>query len=679
MTLVTVHDQILDWILTRRHIIRTEYSKPNSHRHVVTRDASALPSGNTSSATSESSDTSSSIPNRLVGADDDPLIPTSAAIDLVFNEDLATWTRFVRSAESLPPQAFPAGFGDPYIMLKDVPALPDRLPRKGWLIGRPLWHVPDPEHGDRVGNDSEPLPYLQYLHGVRKTFLLSYPKAIECRVLSSPASPSQGHGPWASQSALSLLTMCWSYILSARLLELQGKKVVYSPSSLLPITAKPSRLKTCDVVLDLLGASPSRKLVRWLCAILSPKLGWVANEGDFPPWAAFCSGDACFVIVSAHEPAALPNEQPPNSSEATEWLIELCDLFGLLGPEAGPRDRPGEIPPPIAAFPAALALPFYRQVHLIPHFVFPTLERGGRNGFTKKASQIRQYTADLRYYMTLSMHPRSVGSIIWSIFWQPDIETNLVSPWLSSIHTVIKPLLESRNLLQLAKVFAVRRPRVASWWLGIFLLGDTAILDWIARYLDTLEERWGFGSMAPPDPAVAAWTGSPQSFLDVESSRRYTDPKELVPLADLLRHRYNFRLQDESSRTLSWRPFGTIGKEFIEPELWPWLERGHAREYVHWVWWVKVGRQHFVHNLQLGFRKDTGRFVSDVPDCLDKVPAKRPSGHRGDIKLEPSRASTLRMIHYCMEDVGGDRDISILAVPGATAHPWLKHWGGGLE
>ncbi|KAK4113739.1 hypothetical protein N656DRAFT_788667 [Canariomyces notabilis] len=559
MTLVTVHDQILDWILTGRHIIRTEYSKPNSHRHVVTRDDSALPS------------------------DDDPLIPTSAAIDLVFNEGLATWTRFVRSAESLPPQAFPAGFGDPYIMLR----------MKGWLIGRPLWHVPDPEHGDRVGNDSEPLPYLQYLHGVRKTFLLSYLKAIECRVLSSPASPSQGHGPWASQSALSLLTMCWSYILSARLLELQGKKVVYPPSSLLPITVKPSRPKTCDVVLDLLGASPSRKLVRWLCAILSPKLGWAANEGDFPLWAAFCSGDACFVIVSVHEQAALSNEQPPDSFEATELLIELW-----------PRDRPGEISPSIAASFAALALPFYRQIHLIPQFVFPTLESGSRNSFTTEASQIRQYTADLRYYMTLSMHPRS-----------PDIETNLL-------------LLESRNLLQLAKVFAVRRPRVASWWPGIFLLGDTAILDWIARYLETLEERW------------AAWTGSPQSFLDVESSQRYTDPKELV---------------HESSRTLSWRPFGTIGKEFIEPELWPWLERGHARE------------QHFVHNIQLGFRKDTGRFVSDVPDCLDKVPAKRPSGHRGDIKLEPSRASTLRMIHYCMEDVGGDRDISILAVPGATA------------
>jgi hypothetical protein len=143
--------------------------------------------------------------------------------------------------------------------------------------------------------------------------------------------------------------------------------------------------------------------------------------------------------------------------------------------------------------------------------------------------------------MALSMDPRSCGPVVWSIFWQPDVECNLVSPWLSSIASVLKPILESHNWIILPKVFAFRRPRIASWWLGIFLLGDTAIFDRVARYLETLEERWGFGSMAPPDITAATWTGTPQSFLDDESPSPYRDSKTPVARADLLRHRHNFR------------------------------------------------------------------------------------------------------------------------------------------
>ncbi|KAL2016378.1 hypothetical protein VTK56DRAFT_3800 [Thermocarpiscus australiensis] len=162
--------------------------------------------------------------------------------------------------------------------------------------------------------------------------------------------------------------------------------------------------------------------------------------------------------------------------------------------------------------------------------------------------------------MALSMHPASVGFIIWSIFWQPNIPCNLVSPWLSSILSVIKPILDSGDLHKLSKVFALRRPRVALRWLGIFLLGDVAIIDRITRYLSTLEERWGFGSTALPDPSVVAWTGSPQSFLDDDSACPYQDPEEPVSTADLLRHRYNFRLQDEPTYALYGVPLARCPK-----------------------------------------------------------------------------------------------------------------------
>jgi hypothetical protein len=56
-------------------------------------------------------------------------------------------------------------------MLKDVPALPANLPKRGFISGRPLWYVPDPEHKAGAG---KPHLDLQYSHGVQKSFQLSY-------------------------------------------------------------------------------------------------------------------------------------------------------------------------------------------------------------------------------------------------------------------------------------------------------------------------------------------------------------------------------------------------------------------------------------------------------------------------------------------------------------------------
>lgn len=297
--------------------------------------------------------------------------------------------------------------------------------------------------------------------------------------------------------------------------------------------------------------------------------------------------------------------------------------------------------PPTAAFLAALALPFYRHVNLQPQFSIPKLRR--RQIDITTLQPIRQYVSDLRYYMTLSMHPRSLGSVLWSIFWQPDIECNVVSPWVSSILSVIKPIIDSRNPETLAKVFVLRRPRVALWWLGIFPLGNPTILDGIARYLETLEERWGFASMAPPDIAVAAWTGSPQSFLDEESLCVYPEITDMVLKSDLLRHRYNSRLQDSTSTPLSWRPFGDVAKAAIEPYLWPWLEQGHIREYGHWIWWIKKGKR-LIRDVQLGFRQETDRFTKDVPDRLELMSVGRPT-RCGDV----IQASTIETV-YAADD-----------------------------
>ncbi len=155
--------QILHWICTGEHVILADYTKPKEEgTALLTAADDAIEPDRDGSAPATSS-TSSPLPDTLVGADNDLLILSSADIERVYYEGRATWTRFLQMADSLPAYAFPAGFGDPSIMLKDVPALLANLPKRGFISGRPLWYVPDPEPEADVGKLHLD---LQYSYGV---------------------------------------------------------------------------------------------------------------------------------------------------------------------------------------------------------------------------------------------------------------------------------------------------------------------------------------------------------------------------------------------------------------------------------------------------------------------------------------------------------------------------------
>ncbi|KAF5021097.1 hypothetical protein F66182_6886 [Fusarium sp. NRRL 66182] len=672
--------QIRDWINTGKHVILTDYEHATSDPSASNSgdfeevDTESVSDDSSSIVSSTASTTSAPLVEKLLASDDDALIPKQAEVDLVFRKGKYLWSHLVTSAGSLPAASLSAGLNDPSIVLKDVPALPEALPRRGMLVGRAFWHVPGIST-DRDNDDQNEDFDLQYLHGARKHFHLSYPTPVECRVSpqvaigNNKASTAPGDRPYPP--GLLLLTLCWSYIFSVRFWELQGKQVIYTSHALQPRPNRNIRNRRGRISIHL-GASISQDLVRWLCALLAPKPGWSVQGGGYAPWTAFCSGGVEFAIISDEAITFTPNSQAPSSDEAVELLIELGCLYGLDSAQRG-DGKHDPLSPIVAGFVAVLALPFYRAMELQPQFLAPTLQL---NLTEIRLDLIRQYVADLRYYMTLSMHPMSVGSIIWSIFWQPDVECNLVSPWLSSTLSVLRPLIDSGNLDILIKAFALRRPRVALWWLGIFLLGSPMIPGLIVRYLETSEERWGYATMGSPDTTVSSWTGSPQSFLDEGTSRAYVDLNESVSKADLLRCRYNLRLQDTSSALLAWQPFGVAPKTMIEPGLWPWLEHRFKRTYEHWVWYIKKGDIVARQDVQQGFRKDTGRFVEAVTDCLNVIHLDGMAERSTNANLEPSREATLRMINYCMEDMAGDRDTEVLIIPGAKTHPWLKGWRG---
>lgn len=110
---------------------------------------------------------------------------------------------------------------------------------------------------------------------------------------------------------------------------------------------------------------------------------------------------------------------------------------------------------------------------------------------------------------------------------------------------------------------------------------------------------------------VSAWTGSKQSFLDLDKDSLYLEEADLVSRADLIQCSFNFKLQDSAATTSSWRPFGHIEKRLIEFELWPQLETNYPRKYYSLTWYL--GKRPVSDK---GFRIHTGRDVKDMPDDL---------------------------------------------------------------
>ncbi|KAF4635377.1 hypothetical protein G7Y89_g2724 [Cudoniella acicularis] len=622
-------------------------------------------------ANQNSTQNSNSVP--LVGCQDDILIPTAKQIHDTFTAGQSMWSSYVSSAEQLSPNILPACCLQPSNMLKDVPPIPENLRGKQDIIGQALWNIPCPELANasvrssaRQDETDEPWD-PENVFGAQKTFHLRIGTPIICEICSEPAF-AVDRTPYPN--GLAILTLCWSYIFSVRLLELQHRPIKYS-AIMSPILTHDVEQQQKDVIVYL-GCS-SKKLVRWLCAVLAPGAGWFAT-GSVPPWTAHCNQDVRFLVSTNLLTKEVVQEKPPSFTEAADLIFELCALYNF-------GSQPTE------AFLIALLFPFYAAQDLQPRLPMPRIPRPARTSH-KAPVYIRDYLNDIRYYITLSIS--SLGSAIWSIFWEPGIQANVASPWLGSIHQVLRPLLEAGDMGLLAKVFAIRNPKLAPLWLGFLRCGSSQVLDMIKRYLVTHKERPQSRSLGHPDPDVAAWTGSKQSFLDEECSSLYESHDALVPAADVLRHRFNFRLADEHILYFGWQPFGVIQKKDIEPELWLRLESPPSRRYVQWVWWlgkIKAEGCYLYENaIEKGYRHDKRDIQDDAyestavpfsPGCKDftthtpKLLATDPALFRS-LKQGPSKEATVRVLKLGSWDASGDRSLDAMGIAEVRKHRWLR-------
>lgn len=248
------------------------------------------------------------------------------------------------------------------------------------------------------------------------------------------------------------------------------------------------------------------------------------------------------------------------------------------------------------------------------------------------------------------------------MFWQPDIRCNIVSPWLTGILDVLRPLVDTGDMATLVNTFAIRRPRVALWWFGTLLLGSPQIEKEMILWLETTEGRFGRGlsAISWADITTSAWTGSPNSFRDGDTIKVYSNPDDLVSRVDVLRCRFNLLLQASDWNTsCCWRPFGHIRKSQVELDLWPSLEQGSSRKYSHWLWWAGNDDP----DVQLGFRRDTGRSVEMYDDLEIAEPRNWPS-YDVSVPKNPSVVAVGQMLALFMKDVRGSIAESNAALPG---------------
>lgn len=103
--------------------------------------------------------------------------------------------------------------------------------------------------------------------------------------------------------------------------------------------------------------------------------------------------------------------------------------------------------------------------------------------------------------LTLSCNTRGIRPLLLSVFYEPTIECNAITPWLQGTLAAIKHV-AGNNSYHIGRLCMERSPRVAFSWLGCI----------IPDIQDQLLREVHFGQI-PIDLPSASWSGTTQLFI----------------------------------------------------------------------------------------------------------------------------------------------------------------------
>ncbi|KAF4425108.1 immunoglobulin variable region used by the itc63b heavy chain [Fusarium austroafricanum] len=364
-----------------------------------------------------------------------------------------------------------------------------------------------------------------------------------------------------------LLMLAWAYILSARWTEImpgtcsltytESQATTHQDTTEQDTTQHQEEGNLISVQLG--DISPHE--ARWWAAILAPGQGWQAElayeqQTSLAPWSICLQQSFGFLLL--HTTDFLSSIYPTATfSDATHYLNRFCARHIVF--DQSQAALASVLLIPSMGSPRSLRLPTPSSRMDIPHIAPGPLDVKSNDNCIHSSHLIDKL-------LTLSCNTRGIRPLLLSVFYEPRIECNAVTPWLQGTLAAIKHV-ASNNSYIIGRLCMERSPRVAFLWLGCIILD----------LQDKLLQEAHFGQI-PIDLHSAAWSGTIQSFsqqrvsspLVTDGSISRADECRLLFLSQYDRH---IRIP-----VCQWKPFGKTPVENVDIEA-----RVHQQCEDHWL------------------------------------------------------------------------------------------------
>ncbi|PWY74345.1 hypothetical protein BO70DRAFT_258581, partial [Aspergillus heteromorphus CBS 117.55] len=511
----------------------------------------------------------------------DSIHPSSIRSLHVSTFSRATWKALLSSAQST--DKLPDSCSDVKALLHHTPSIPrssdipDRADgNKLFLEGYSKWSV-SPHSTLSSGQRCDLNPTKT---SCSRMAYIGFTKPNACD-LSDDYNPHWAgfqSSPQSSGNHLCVFVLGWSYVFSARLVELRQMtkedQVVYK-DGMISCIIKEEASSSSFIPLEIKGSDPDE--IRWWAAVLAAGNGWQATltrngKQYYPPWECHL-GNSPFVLQLRDQKLLLALSgstfKPPSSATALAYLCNFAlshDAFDqLLAAFTAIMTFP-----PHARFGAPIRLPPPLQGAFSPHRTTETV-------YADKIPTI----AEIPHFMALSCMSDSVTSSLMGCFWEPGIKCNLAGEWLNPpLKEFLPSLAEQKRYNEIVSAMSQRRPRLASLWLG------SAITGLLPRVLQVSRTYMPSISLE-----AAVWTASPQSFMDPKFHRRAElvrhQEHDAIFREDEFRLLYLTDLEAETYRAppLSpYAPFGRVSLQDASLEVRLHFACGHELHYISWQW-----------------------------------------------------------------------------------------------
>jgi hypothetical protein len=238
---------------------------------------------------------------------------------------------------------------------------------------------------------------------------------------------------------ISILALGWSYILSVRLLEMQGQRdaeIVYSESTATVYNDDTGEGRGVVIIVEV--GDVDKGAARWWATIMAPDQGWKAvvskheNRVKLSPWSVSVECEQRIDIKWRTSSSLFIDSTlstRPSPKEAFELLSRFCLLYDL-GSQL------------FVALTTALTFPTHNHYGRVAKLPFPTdMRLAGQYDPANVIMPDSVSYEELPYYMASSFNQSVITSSLCGVFCKPNIPCNPASPWLHPVMNEV-PIME---------------------------------------------------------------------------------------------------------------------------------------------------------------------------------------------------------------------------------------------